>query len=899
MNRTHVDLAGPPRSPFRSEPLVPDVPGEVSFLEPEVDDRELELFETLHESLTEAETEAFEEEYQDVHEDEGEPELEEPEIDLATEDLIASEDLEEEAPTEEVEVEALAPNDDLPAVPVRSDLPVENDLFHVDPRYASEGDEVPPVWLLADRMRTLLRQKTHSKAERGELKNAVERQLRTATPFDLVRRIVQHAKGPGRLTMFVLLFPGEARDNTGLKDLNDHVLGYILQQQFTARRRREIEAIFHPEFVVAGQDFKIAIFLSWQQNRAEFDRRLHLLDKKLREILLQEFLPKSKKPGAADLRRVLEKDPEYRFDIYYGTDVLTVEPQGQQVLTAVYLLLTQALKAAAVGRYISKGQSLKTRVARRFGENAKRDKKVDPRGKAFSQQEFAKVAAAAPAIKAFMLKAPIDHTPVSDFNTIYVDTVWTQAFYARQSVGNRDVIRDVRKKKLERPKWPNVKNTFTSQRELLELWLVTLNLVDFIKDFLDAEFATDLLAQHQLAVQVLDDLRDEQTPIDRQRTEGFLSRDVRSRDVATLGATSEYQFYARAADHPARIMFVMDVRDLGVEVLMMYDRANAKILDERLSGEKLLHETLSCTESVTQMRRFTLDLVVSTFGRYHALLRKSASVQRTNGSAEATKAFRSTPSALGTFEDDVQILLGGDEIIVAAHPRFAAYTPHIVKDLSETVLGPGPAAVGAVAPPRLGIRAGVCFSSASPPDQRKARQLSHQQALRLADESHTILKELERQHRRVERLLERLDLVKDKRHKIEEYRRQLEALRLRKLFTRIKHGDPRLLSHQKAEALIQGWRQAASQHTCPPGLELVDHDGQIIDCPRLIADADRLEAAVRKDVGNKNVHVDPPPAVKIPLPKPGKDKDKESPEWGEQEFQDLVRPLLTPFGVEI
>ncbi|TCN41818.1 D-alanyl-D-alanine carboxypeptidase-like protein [Kribbella orskensis] len=781
------------------------------------------------------------------------------------------------------EYEEFAPEADLAAVAVRSENPVENDRLHVDPRYGCDQDDVvPPVWLLSDRLRALLRQKSHDSEDRAVLQRAVERQLRTATMYDIVRQIVAHATSPGRLTVYALLFPGEARDNTGIKDLNDKVLGYTLQQQYIARRHEEIKRIFHPQFVVAGQDYKIAVFVTWEQNRPEYDRRLHQLDQKLRELLLKDFLPRSTKEGAKELRRVLEKNPDYRFDVYYGMDTLEVGVSGQQVLTAVHLLLTQALKAAAVGRYIAKGQSTKARVARRFGENASPDRKVDPRGKAFGQAEFLKVASAAPAIKAFMLKAPIEHTPVSDYNTIYVDTVWTQAFYPRQSTGDRDMIRAVRKKDLQKPSLPNVKYTFAAQKELLELWLVTLNLVDFIKDFLDREFTGVVVDQHDRAVQVLDNLRDAKRPVDRERTERFLTEDVRTKRLAVLGTASEYQYYAEAADHDARILFVLDVVDLGVEVMSIYDRTNAKILDERLAGERLMHETFRCTDGITQLRRSTHELVVTTFRRYHELLKRG------DGTTAARAAFGTAPAKLGDFADDVQIMLGGDEIMVAAHPRFAAYVANLVADLSATAPGPAGTSQAADAP-HLRIRAGVAFSAASASGERKARQLAHNQAMCLADESHGLLKALERRHRRIERLLVKLDAIADKRSKVPEYRRQLDALRLDRLFTRVKFARPVLLPKKRADALVRAWRQGDWPTVDTDVAELVGHDGKVVDRRRLLQAASNLEASVRKDVGKANIHIDPPPAVKIPAPKPDKDDT----------IRTLLRPLLTPFRVPI
>ena len=57
------------------------------------------------------------------------------------------------------------------------------------------------------------------------------------------------------------------------------------------------------------------------------------------------------------------------------------------------------------------------------------------------------------------------------------------------------------------------------------------------------------------------------------------------------------------------------------------------------------------------------------------------------------------------------------------------------------------------------MRAAVAYSIAEKveeAEQRKANQISHNQAMELADGAPNILKELERTHRRIERLIEKL-----------------------------------------------------------------------------------------------------------------------------------------------
>ncbi|MFL6115584.1 MAG: hypothetical protein ACJ786_30190, partial [Catenulispora sp.] len=378
-----------------------------------------------------------------------------------------------------------------------------------------------------------------------------------------------------------------------------------------------------------------------------------------------------------------------------------------------------------------------------------------------------------------------------------------------------------------------------------------------IKDFLAAEFPGALCDQHDLALAVFDNVRDPSRPVDVGQAEAFLTRDLRLRRIAVLGTASEFQFYSVAADHPQRVFFVMDVRDLGVEVLLLYDLAVARIVDGRLADRRLLEETVRSTDAVTELRRFTYDLVVATFGRYHALLRHSAAVRRTDGSKEAGLAFRKAIPPIGDVDSDVQVLLGGDEIIVAAHPRFTAYVHNIVAELDKTLLGSGGQAL------RLGVRTAVAISAAARPGERRQHQMAHHQAMKEADASHTLLKGLERRHRRIERLIDMLEANERKKAHAPRYRARLEQLRLTKLFTRVGHGHPTVLTAKQLDRALATLRSERVPRRQDLLVELVDFTGTVVDVCQLCRNAQALEDDVRARVGRDNVNVDLPPAKKF------------------------------------
>ena len=109
---------------------------------------------------------------------------------------------------------------------------------------------------------------------------------------------------------------------------------------------------------------------------------------------------------------------------------------------------------------------------------------------------------------------------------------------------------------------------------MLELWLVVLNVIDYVKDFLSGEFRTALARYHQDALTAYSNVLDPPMgAIDWPRLERVLTHDVRqTKRIAVLGTASEFQFYSYAADYRERIFFMMDIRDLGVVLALCLRR---------------------------------------------------------------------------------------------------------------------------------------------------------------------------------------------------------------------------------------------------------------------------------------------------------------------------------------
>ena len=701
--------------------------------------------------------------YREAFEDEGDWEW------SGREDLTGSapRGLEPAAPEDEVdEVEEAL----VEAEAADSTLPFEQ--FQVDPDYNTNDPELlPDVWPHADKIRLLIEnRKDSTEADREELTSALVRQIPTVVLYwqatEFLKAVEARTTTSKTLTLYILLFPGEAKDNTGIKDLNDRILGYQLNAKYIRRRQQEISKLFWrpgDKFLLVGQDYKTASILTLQGTREEFAKRLSELDGKLRDILLKEILPLAEKDAKSKgeskrldeikkLQKTLEKNKKYTFDIFFGLS--KVEPKGAigGALDVTYLLVTESLKGAGLARLVAKGLAVKSSAAKSFAKGMKADARgLDPRGKEYQSAPYLAATRKAGDIKKLMT-TPYNRDRPADYYHIYVETVWTFSFlkYRRWFVGNPEVIRAVRKKSLEQPRLRdgNIKYNAGTQRELLEFWLVVLNMLDFVKDFLSPEFRT-ALARHQAdALAAHAELRRRPfAKLDWPRLERLLTNDFRqSQRIAVLGTTSEFQFYSYAADYSARIFFSMDIRDLGVALMLVYENSNEEIEHSKYTDIKLMEETFRSTDPICEQRRFTYDQVVDVFRKYWAIVGKSPAA--TMASA-AQKAFGvDVQGPFPAFTRAVQVMLGGDEVFVAAHPYFASVVHQIINDLDRIPLASG----------TLNVRTAVAYSNAARgQSQRELNQKSHNQAMTLADAAPATLKRLEATHRRIHRLIEKLE----------------------------------------------------------------------------------------------------------------------------------------------
>jgi Subtilase family len=748
-----------------------------------------------------------------------------------------------------------------------SALIFEDDPEDRDPGLTGDPDDerLAIVWARSDALRALLKNRHDTdEDDRLVLKASLIRQLPMLWLYwqmHVFQTALKHNSSPSKtVTLFFLLFPGEARDNTGIKDLNDNVFGQWWNGIYQQKRYDAIAKIFDDKrFAVAAQTYKTAFIATYEGTRKDFVKKLVELDEALRVALLDTLqraydddkTSENQKKAISALSKKLSKKG-YRFDFFFG--MKTLEPKSDSRLTNVYLLVTEALKGAALARFAAKSQTLNTRSIKKLAQQpglSPDSKALDPRGKEYDWNDFLKCSNLAETIKGMVLKSQVPDVTV-EMNSIYVDTVWTFAFIEYKNLywGNPDVIRDVRKKKLERAPLSggNVTYSFNLQRDILELWLVVLNMLDFVKAFESAEFGGKLVNYHDTGLQSFLELGHPDSRLDWDKLEYVLTHDSRLREsIAVFDTTSEYQFYAAVSDHQQRIFFSMDIRDLGVALMLLYEYSNREVSHRRYSDLDLMNETFRATDPIDMRRRVTYDTVLGIFRKYYDRLVKNDA----GAHHAAAQAFgESVDTTLGSFAAAVQIMLGGDEIYVATHPLFA-------RDVS--------AIIGEIDP--LDLRASVAFSNATQvarDKQRETNQKSHQRAMRHVELAPAVLKRLERTHRRIERLIEMIESNPKKAPRGAGYREELARLPLRKLYARWRIDWPPASMGKEARA--KAYEALMSGEGCEgdDAVELVDFAAGVVDRKKLEDEAKNLEDKVRRDVGADNVQIHAPPIVKAP-----------------------------------
>jgi hypothetical protein len=221
------------------------------------------------------------------------------------------------------------------------------------------------------------------------------------------------------------------------------------------------------------------------------------------------------------------------------------------------------------------------------------------------------------------------------------------------------------------------------------------------------------------------------------------------------------------------------------------------------------------------------------------------------------------------FEQSVRVMIGGDEIFVAAHPLYTVYIGKIIRELDTKTSGNQ----------LLNLRAGVAFSSAErsivfgpdvgkriSADQRRKNQIAHDKALNGSSGAPGILKPFERAQRRMERLIQMLLDSRDaKKNKLApDHQKRLDGLKLLDMYARVQYQLTGPMPQALYTRLIAALRAEDVATALATGAELVDFDDNVIDVKRVGSEAQKLEADLLRDVGRDNFQAALPPVNKIP-----------------------------------
>jgi hypothetical protein len=118
----------------------------------------------------------------------------------------------------------------------------------------------------------------------------------------------------------------------------------------------------------------------------------------------------------------------------------------------------------------------------------------------------------------------------------------------------------------------------------------------------------------------------------------------------------------------------------------------------------------------------------------------------------------------------------------------------------------------------------------------------------------------------MERLIQKLEdsKKKSKNDLAPGYHKKLDELKLLEMYVRAKYGHAKRLPRPVYARMIQALREENVSAAAAAGVQLVDFTGNIVDGDKLLDRAGELQAALLRDVGSENFHVDPLPVNKQP-----------------------------------
>lgn len=537
----------------------------------------------------------------------------------------------------------------------------------------------------------------------------------------------------GARTVLSLIIPGNR--TLGLKTLNDHVVGYQINNSMIGPQRNQavknafVGARAEPAgtspFTVAEQTYKLTTVtspLAPPQLGAPLSGALQTIDRDVppiyrrgleygltywRRELGRAPNPSPDRDEAA--RRVvniqnalaLVQTPGFRFDFQFGLAEIAPGAGGAPSDYATALAARmQSSQAALMQR--DPGVERTANASTDAG---------DPRGQIYDREAFLRFCRRGEALRQQVIERGNTLTHHGHTYPVFPD-----------QEASRDVLRDVRKEKIQPAALaPGQAETL----RLFERYFVHANAFDGIRPFASAELAR-VSAQIERAQGLIDRLQGDD-PVDALAVTGVLHDDPAIGEITpTVDTAAAAVFYNAERTRTHRIIFSCDVRDMGIDVVQNYTRAMRRVGGEGHDPDLV---ALQASDRLIEFRR---EAIAGTRRGYGELVAQAIDDARRRGDRELARELEA--------ERQPSLLMGGDEITLSLHEGMRPYLPR----LAAVLMDPGIA------------RARVAISTTgSAPD---AAVKDHILAQRRADPAHSVLKDFEAKQRDLEQTI---DAIRD------------------------------------------------------------------------------------------------------------------------------------------
>lgn len=629
------------------------------------------------------------------------------------------------------------------AAPVGTAVPrgAERDAPRTRPAWEDGVAAQRAPWLHAQDQHAALAALAAGIADRGQ-RDFLIAEIRRQVPD--VAYLAQSAAGAR--TVLSLIIPGNRA--LGLKTLNDHVVGYQINNSMIGPQRNQ--AVKHAFLGVRGPPAGTAPFAVTEQTY------------KLTTVTSPLAPPQLGAPLSSALQTI-DRDvpPIYRHGLEYGLDHWRAErdrapdpsPDRDEAARRVdniqrALALVEApgfqldfqfglaeIEPGASGGPSGYAAALAAHMRSSQAALMRRDPDLelapgagidagDPRGLIYDRDLFLRFSQQGEALRHEIIGHGNTLTHHGHTYRVFADpaTGYEASNEASNETSNEasheagfDVLRDVRKEKVQPADLaPGQAETL----RLFERYFVRANVFDSIRPFASAD-VEQVHAQIERAQRLIDRLQGEE-PVDASAVTQILhNHPAIGEIIPTIDTAAEAVFYNAERARTQRIIVSCDVRDMGVDVVRSYARAMHRVGRD---GEDPDRVALEASDPVIAFRR---RAIARTRAEYGALVAQAIDEAKRRGDHQLAREL----------EDErlPSLLMGGDEITLSLHAGMRPYLPR----LAAVLMDPGIA------------RARVAISTtggdpATAVDDHILAQLR-------ADPAHSVLKDFEAKQRDLER----------------------------------------------------------------------------------------------------------------------------------------------------